>query len=43
MARGERLALMDVVENTGDFAGKENFQVAQKLWTTLYKMGATIS
>lgn len=30
--RGERLALMDVVENTRDFAGKENFQVAKQLW-----------
>ena len=43
MARGERLALMDVVENTRDFAGEENFQVAPQLWTTLYKMGANIS
>lgn len=25
MARGERLALMNVVENTRDFSGKENF------------------
>lgn len=43
MARGERLALMDVVENTRDFAGKENFQVAKQLWETLYMMGANIS
>lgn len=43
MARGERLALMDVVENTRDFAGKENFQVAKQLRETLYKKGASIS
>lgn len=43
MARGERLALMDVVENTRDFAGKENFQVAKQLRETLYKRGASIS
>lgn len=43
MARGERLALMDVVENTRDFAGKENFQVAKQLWETSYEMGANIS
>lgn len=42
MARGERLALMDVVENTRDFAGKEHFQVAKHLWKFLYKMGANI-
>lgn len=38
MARGKRLALMDVVENTRDFAGKENFQVTEQPWKTLYKM-----
>lgn len=43
MARGKRLALMDVVENTRDFAGKENFQVTEQPWKTLYKMGANIS
>lgn len=43
MARGKRLALMDVVENTTrDFAKKEYFQVAKQLWKTLYRMGANI-
>lgn len=37
MARGKMLALMDVVENTGGFSGKGNFQVAIKLWKTLQK------
>lgn len=42
MARGERLALMDVVENTRGFAEKGNFQVAKQLWKMLHKMGADI-
>lgn len=42
MARGKRLALMDVVENTREFAKKEYFQVAKQLWKTLYRMGANI-
>lgn len=42
MARGERLALMDVVENTRDFAGKEHFQVAKQLRKAWYKMGANL-
>lgn len=40
MARGERLALMDVVENTRDFAGKEHFQVAKHLWKFFVQNGS---
>lgn len=42
MARGKRLAVTDVVENTRDSAGKEQFQVAKQLWKTLYNRGANI-
>lgn len=42
MARGNRLALMDGVGNTRDFAGEEQFQVAKQLWKTLYNIGANI-
>lgn len=42
MARGERLALMDVVENTRESAGKEQFQVAKQLWKTPYNRGANM-